>query len=91
MTKLTHTSREVSGNVRLPGLMVVSKVQNLSETPSDRFMRLSTSRVGKTLESIRLLGNLANRANYGYTDKQVDELLKALLQAIVTLERQFQR
>ena len=44
----------------------------------DRFVRLAESRVNKAIKSIRLIGNLSNKNNYSYTDKDAKQIIRAL-------------
>jgi hypothetical protein len=44
----------------------------------DRFQRLAERRVTETIKKMRLIGNLANRHNYAYTDEHVKQILEAL-------------
>lgn len=43
-----------------------------------RFERLAERRVTETIKKMRLVGNLANRHNYSYSDEQVKQILEAL-------------
>ena len=43
-----------------------------------RFQRLAERRVTETIRKMRLVGNLANRHNYAYTDEHVKQILDAL-------------
>ena len=45
---------------------------------SARFQRLAERRVTETIRKLRLVGNLANRHNYTYTDEHVKQILDAL-------------
>lgn len=52
-----------------------------SERNSDkasRFERLAERRVTEALRKMRLIGNLANRRNYAYTDEHVKQIVEAL-------------
>jgi len=86
----THISSEV-GRKGISELMKVSVIESDGETPNDRFIRLSGKRLTNALESIRLLGNLANTASYYYSDDQAADILNALLEANVKLERLFRK
>lgn len=44
----------------------------------ERFVRLAESRVNNALNTIRLIGNLSNRGNYVYSDKDVQRIFSAL-------------
>jgi hypothetical protein len=48
------------------------------ENHHDRFRRLAEKRVIRTIKDIRLIGNLGNRNNYGYTADEVDKIFRAL-------------
>lgn len=45
---------------------------------ADRFQRLAERRVTETIKKMRLIGNLANRHNYTYSDEHVKQILDAL-------------
>lgn len=44
----------------------------------ERFVTLAETRVSKAMHSIRLVGNLANKANYEYDDEDVRLIVAAL-------------
>lgn len=52
--------------------------EETSVDKSSRFERLAERRVTETIKKIRLVGNLANRHNYSYTEEQVKQILEAL-------------
>jgi hypothetical protein len=45
---------------------------------SSRFKRLAERRVSEAVKKMRLVGNLANRHNYAYTEEHVRQILEAL-------------
>ncbi len=51
---------------------------NRSETREQRFRRLAEQRVNVILDKLRLIGQLANKSNYEYTDDQVEAIFKAI-------------
>ena len=53
-------------------------MQEASEARDQRFRRLAEQRVNVILDRIRLLGQLANKSNYEYTDAQVEAIFKAI-------------
>lgn len=53
-----------------------------TETKNERFVRLANSRTNNALESLRLIGNLANTRNYEYTESQVKQIFDALDESI---------
>ncbi len=54
----------------------------VGETKAAAFKRLGKARIGKALKAIELLGNLANRSTYEYTEKQVEQMKDALIKQI---------
>lgn len=52
------------------------------ESKSERFRRLAQSRGNRLIREISLLGNLANRKNYTYTEKEVDQLFGPIFEEL---------
>ena len=50
----------------------------MTESSRDKFVRLAETRVNNLIKTIRLLGNLSNKSNYSYTDKDVDKIFRSL-------------
>lgn len=48
------------------------------ETKRERFVRLAENRTNKLINMMRLLGNLANRNNYEYSDEDVKKIFNTL-------------
>ena len=59
------------------------------ETKRDRFVRLAEARTNKIIDMIRLLGNCANKANYDYTDADVQKIFNALEKEIKFAKTKF--
>jgi hypothetical protein len=55
----------------------------------EKFINLAEARVSKAMHSIRLIGNLANRSNYDYTDEDVKQIINALQGEIGELKHRF--
>jgi hypothetical protein len=53
------------------------------------FVRLAEARVTKALKSIRVIGNLSNKANYEYSDQDIGRIINALQAEITTLKSRF--
>ena len=49
-----------------------------SETKAQKFERIAERRVNETLRALRLLGNLADRRNYEYSEDQASLILSAI-------------
>lgn len=66
---------------------------NTSYRKEDRssFRRLATKRTQQALRQIRLIGNLSNRSNYAYEEKDVRKIFAALRQEMKETEILFQR
>jgi hypothetical protein len=61
----------------------------VSESKADKFQRIAERRVNETLRALRLLGNLANRQNYEYSDEQASSLVAAVDQEVRALRFKF--
>lgn len=55
-----------------------------------KFVALAEARTARAMHSIRLIGNLANRSNYEFTDTDVQRIAKALEHEIRDLKIRFQ-
>ena len=52
------------------------------ETKNERFRRLAESRGNRLIREIALLGNLANRKNYSFSEEEVERLFEPILQEL---------
>jgi len=48
------------------------------EEKSKKFKKLAENRTNQVLNTLRLLGNLSNRANYNYTEEEVDKIFSEI-------------
>ena len=48
------------------------------ETKRDKFVRIVENRTNKIIDMLRLLGNCANKANYDYTEADVNKIFNTL-------------
>lgn len=48
------------------------------ETKREKFVRLVEARTNKIIDMIRLLGNCANKANYEYSEADVQKIFNTL-------------
>ena len=48
------------------------------ETKREKFVRLAEARTNKIIDMVRLLGNCANKANYDYTEADVQKIFNAI-------------
>lgn len=55
----------------------------------DKFVSLAEKRVTKTIKDIRLIGNLSNKNNYSYEEKDVRKIISTLEDEVKTLKARF--
>lgn len=60
-----------------------------SNDKRENFLRLAEARMEKALKSISLLGNLANKSSYEYTDEEVEMMFSALEDMIAEVRSEF--
>lgn len=60
-----------------------------AETKGQKFVRLATTRTGKALDAIAMIGGLASKTNYEYTDEQVAKIFAALEAEMTKLQTKF--
>tara|TARA_Y100001978_G_C23357227_1_gene274829 strand:+ start:105 stop:347 length:243 start_codon:yes stop_codon:yes gene_type:complete len=64
--------------------------QNLeTKNNSDHFIDLANKRVPKALKYLDLVGNLANRSNYSYSEEQAKSIKKALKNKVNEICKKF--
>lgn len=56
---------------------------------SKKFIELANKRVNKTIKDIQLIGNLANKQNYDFTEQQAKQIIKALQQELDDVKQCF--
>ncbi len=54
-----------------------------------KFVELAEKRVTRTIKDIRLIGNLANKSNYSYSEADVRKIMAALRQEVEALGSKF--
>ena len=55
----------------------------------EKFVSLAEKRVTKAIKDLRLIGNLSNKSNYSYTDKDVKKIISTLENEVRSLKRRF--
>ena len=50
----------------------------MQEERNQRFKRLATYRTNEILNKLRLLGNLSNKANYDYSEDEINKIFSAI-------------
>ena len=60
-----------------------------SKSNSTHFVELANKRVPKALKALDLIGNLANKSNYSYSDEQSRQIKKALKDKVNEICKKF--
>ena len=55
----------------------------------DRFKILAEKRTNKVLKDIKLIGNLANKSNYSYSQAEASKIHNAIKKALDTMKARF--
>jgi hypothetical protein len=55
----------------------------------EKFVQLAEKRVVRSIRDLRLIGNLANRNNYEYTEADVQRIMTALMGEIRAVKARF--
>lgn len=59
------------------------------ENKNEKFIRLAENRTNDILNKLRLIGNLSNRRNYDYSEKEVKELFSAIEKEVTATKNLF--
>lgn len=62
---------------------------NSKEEKMMKFERIAEKRVSDVLKKMQLIGNLANKNNYEYTDKHVKQIIDSLENELKVLKNKF--
>lgn len=54
-----------------------------------KFVQLAERRVANAIKQIRLIGNLSNRGNYSYTQKDAEKIVSALTREVRAMKARF--
>ena len=60
-----------------------------SSEKREKFVELANARVTRAIKDLQLIGNLANRRAYEYTESDVKQIIKALESEIGSLKDRF--
>lgn len=61
----------------------------MTETRQERFKRLAVYRTNAVLEKLRILGNLSNKANYDFSEQEVNKIFSAIDSQIKAIKARF--
>jgi ABC-type Fe3+-hydroxamate transport system substrate-binding protein len=65
-------------------------METIERSKRDKFLELANKRVSRALKDIKLVGNLANRKNYEYSEDEAKKIIKALQSEVDRVKQQFQ-
>jgi hypothetical protein len=63
---------------------------SMSDMDREKFKRIAEKRVNNVIKMIRLIGNLSNKSNYSYTEKDVDRIFNSINQELKTCRNRFE-
>lgn len=66
------------------------KGERMKRNKAELFIKLAEARTRKATETIRLIGNLSNKANYEYTDEMVKKIFNHLQAQLDGAKRRFE-
>lgn len=70
----------------MPRTTAASTANAAAKDKEDKFRELASKRTQKALDSLDVLGNCFNRANYTYTDEQTEKIFEVLTDKITELQ-----
>jgi len=70
-------------------MLVETAPKHLPRDKSAKFVELATNRVNRALKELALVGNLANRSNYEYSDDQAKKIIRALQAGLDQVKTRF--
>ncbi len=63
----------------------------MSETKREKFVRLAEARTNRIIDTLQLLSNLSNTGAYEYSKKDVDQMFKAIEEAMADTRNKFNK
>jgi hypothetical protein len=61
------------------------------ETKRDKFVRIAEYRVNQVLDGLRKIGNLSDKRNYEYNEKDIDKIFSVLSKEITKTKSRFDK
>lgn len=62
--------------------LMANKSKNMQQKKRERFEKVASNRVQKIIDFLGLLGNCANKNNYDYTEKDVEQMFREINRAL---------
>tara|TARA_B100001250_G_C19198593_1_gene528319 strand:+ start:77 stop:415 length:339 start_codon:yes stop_codon:yes gene_type:complete len=76
-------------NFQKEKLVEKTKKSEKKESKKNNFIRLANKRVNNSINSLKLVANLANKKNYLFTNKEVDNIINILNSEIKKMKSKF--
>lgn len=73
----------------MPRVPAKKKANAERRDPRAKFVELANARVARAIKDLRLVGNLANKRNYEYSDSDSKRIVKVLELELDRLKAQF--
>ena len=54
-----------------------------------KFVELANNRVNRAIKDLRLIGNLANKSSYDYTEDEAKKIIRALQREVDSIKARF--
>lgn len=67
------------------------KELDMSESKREKFVRLAEARTNRIIDTLQLLGNLSNTSAYEYSKKDIDQMFKAIEDAMADTRNKFNK
>jgi len=77
--------------IRRNSLCTFRKEGRMTETKREKFIRLAEARTNRIIDTLQLLGNLSNTGAYEYTKKDIDQMFKAIDDALADTRNKFNK
>lgn len=78
-------------NFQKEKLVERTKKSEIKDSKKKNFTRLANKRVNKSINSLKLVANLANNKNYLFTDMEVDIIINILNSEIKKMKSKFKK
>lgn len=77
------------GNAAHSSFLTLAAKENGMSEKRENFVRLASKRTTNVLNCIRVLGNLANRGSYEFTEDDVNKIVAAIQKELGSVESKF--
>lgn len=68
---------------------MLEDVNQVVESPRERFKRLATARTNAVIKKLEILGNCANRYSYDYTEEDIRKIFSVIESTLTEVKKRF--